>query len=1245
MESDVTDAFVGCSGLSGDSPAAARAPPSTSTTTSATYATSTSAAAAPRPSGGDDSATHDQMAEDELAEFLQAIPGPQEEADAEGEGGLGGRDTAAAAAAQQAARARGKKRWRCCGVAPARGGGARGECAVGSVETLGARLQGILALVHRFHLRVHRCPRFYLPRGGLSEAGAGGGGAGADLQLYWIRVCTCEHPGTVVVPGDVHTVVVVCERDGCPTFLLMCVRDRIVLEAICLALRCTLVGEDVTLHERLPGDETIVEMLALLIDKLVLPPQPPIELLANPPRFSVTNEMGDQEQINSDTDCNLSFIPSPPLSLPPTPQTPAPRHTIRSTTTPVVTPFSMQTLISSNAPSPMSTSLLTPMLMSPPASAPMSIIAQTPMSHKTSLLCQDTPMHATSTSIISGEIDHPQPAIPPPTPVTTTTTTSTTSQSTAPRAPLRLRLALPPHNTPAPALLLRHTPIFPQASQLRASLSQPQQQQQQPKWLKMLEKFAASTHQSHTNDNNHPTSTTTTSTSTSSEDDPLECISVSVTSELRVEELRVPISVRVSIEAPCVAQALVDCYKSGALPKPHNTLLVACEEQGCGSRLCCRNINGKKLCEPVQSSGAKTSYEVFWETVRASPDKPGFGTRRILQTHSAVIDGKPITKYEVSPFEWMTYKKAGETVTALGSGLIAAGGKQGDIVGFFCDTCMEWTLLLQALYTQGLIAATIYANLGVEGVAHIVAITEMKFLFTSAEFLDIILQVLDICPSNHLQTLIIKGTADQSKVDQLNSRGIRVVVYEELEVLGKSNLLAHNPPNPSDDAMIIFTSGTMSNPKGVILNHSNILAGGIPPEHALELGHDTDDTFLAFLPAAHIFEISVENSMIGHQCKIGYGTRRTLTDEFMSNCIGDFRELAPTIVVGVPLIFEKLRKGILTKIHRSPLPVQIMFRTALGIKLRLIGRLRHTILSRVVCTCLDKILFLKIKEAVVGHRLRACVSGAASLSPETQRFLVACLCCPVVAGYGLTETSAIVSIQHPDDLSFGRCGAPACTTDVKLIDVPELNYTSRSVPYPCGEIASKGHQIARSYYKLPQETAESFLPDGWFLTGDIGRLHPDGTIEVIDRKKNVVKLAHGEYIPLEHIEKSYSRSSFVDNFCLYATSRHEFAVGIAVLSKSRVESLLGQKFLTAEEFSLASKRSEVVRSVTSSLQRAAEEAKIAKNHRARAFCLTTDEWTVESGMLTAAMKLKRPSIASHYATQIKAAYDSISSSL
>lgn len=355
---------------------------------------------------------------------------------------------------------------------------------------------------------------------------------------------------------------------------------------------------------------------------------------------------------------------------------------------------------------------------------------------------------------------------------------------------------------------------------------------------------------------------------------------------------------------------------------------------------------------------------------------------------------------------------------------------------------------------------------------------------------------------------------------------------------------------------------------------------------------------LAYLPQAHIFELVMENLVLSFGASLGYGSPRTLSDVSMKDSAGDMRELKPTILVGVPQVWETVRKGVTQKVEGSSAVVRALFWGAFGFKTFMTS---HGLPG--AGAIFDNIVFKKVRE-MTGGRLRFIMNGASGISDGTKHFL-SLVVAPMMTGYGLTETGATGALGSPLEYTSSAIGPVPASVDVKLVSLPEIGYSTKTSP-PQGEIWVKGPSVFTEYYENPEETAKAKTEDGWFKTGDIGEFDSAGHLKVIDRVKNLIKMQGGEYIALEKLESVYRGSNFVNSIMIEGSYEHPKPIAIIFPN----EKLLGEKAkeMGVDEHSMH-KDPKLVAEVHKDLLAQAKRAGLVPIEMIAAVVMTDEEWT------------------------------------
>uniref|UniRef100_A0A8C0YFS4 Long-chain-fatty-acid--CoA ligase n=1 Tax=Cyprinus carpio carpio TaxID=630221 RepID=A0A8C0YFS4_CYPCA len=576
---------------------------------------------------------------------------------------------------------------------------------------------------------------------------------------------------------------------------------------------------------------------------------------------------------------------------------------------------------------------------------------------------------------------------------------------------------------------------------------------------------------------------------------------------------------------------------------------------------------------------AQTLYNVFQRGLRVSGNGPCLGYRKKGQ-----------------PYQWLRYKQVSDRAVFLGSGLIHRGQKpsQESFIGIFAQNRPEWIISELACYTYSMVAVPLYDTLGPEALVFIINRAKISTVICDKQ--DKAETLLDNCEKNLtpvLKTIILMDPYDSALIDRSSKSGVEVLSLKDVE-----QCIFFQPPKPEDLSIVCFTSGTTGDPKGAMLTHENVVAdaAGVVKTFEVVFVPVPSDVSISFLPLAHMFERVVQTVLYSVGGRVGFfqGDIRLLPD--------DMKALKPTVFPVVPRllnrVYDKVHSGAQTPFKKWLLNFAIEKKRA-EVKQ---GIIRND-------SIWDKLIFHKVQESL-GGRVRVMVTGAAPISPTVLTFLRASLGCQIFEAYGQTECTAACSFTIPGDWHTGHVGVPVPCNIVKLVDVEEMNYFASNGE---GEVCVKGKNVFCGYLNDPEKTAEALDKDGWLHTGDIGKWLPSGVLKIIDRKKNIFKLAQGEYIAPEKIENVYIRSAPVAQVFVHGDSLQSSLVAIVVPD---LEILPG----FAEKLGVKGSLEELCKNQVKDLY------------------LHPDMFTIENGLLTPTLKAKRADLTKFFKVQIESLY-------
>lgn len=678
-----------------------------------------------------------------------------------------------------------------------------------------------------------------------------------------------------------------------------------------------------------------------------------------------------------------------------------------------------------------------------------------------------------------------------------------------------------------------------------------------------------------------------------------------------------------------------------------------------------------------------TAHELVQRAFKKYSGRRAFGTRTFLGRHPHPTEDRSLKMFGET--NWIMYWELAALVEQFGEGLKALGLSPAPplaelsescgphVILIYEETCAHWMAAALGAFSQSIVVATTYATLGVAALMEALVQTEARVMLCNIADVERVAYACQRCPDIKLTTIVYSTRESGSRFAQApKGSSLRVISVDDVLGFGGSvqgrDSGGSTPPVPDALAVIMYTSGSSGKPKGVLITHSCIAAsaGGIGRKF-MQFGMRCGREFyLSYLPAAHILELVAQITAISLGCAVGFANPQTLSSRGACRRRPDgsinyeakypyppgaLQEYRPTAIVATPKIWDVLKKAVEAEVGGRSRLRQWLFQVAYS------GRRSAVFSSQREAPLFRALVFRRLR-LLLGGRLKVGIAGGGPLSPLVQTFIRTAFCIPLVQGYALTETTCAGSVQLEGDLRCGVVGAPLGSVEIRLRSCinkqgePQKS-DARGRPYlwtdrthddgtSCigrGEVLIRGPSVSLGYFRDTERTAKAYDSEGWFHTGDVGLMLPDGSLKIVDRLKNLVKLSGGEYVAIEAMEREYSNSPFISalngGILCYADGEMDRPVAVA-----QVDILELRKWARSSGIPFASDEGlccmpVAVREVLRSLMSAHRRGGLAETEKLAAVALISgtglsegrpsceSPWTIFNGGLTASGKLCR----------------------
>ncbi|MEM8995456.1 MAG: long-chain fatty acid--CoA ligase [Acidobacteriota bacterium] len=592
----------------------------------------------------------------------------------------------------------------------------------------------------------------------------------------------------------------------------------------------------------------------------------------------------------------------------------------------------------------------------------------------------------------------------------------------------------------------------------------------------------------------------------------------------------------------------------------------------------------------MQATNYSDLTEVLAQSVAKHQHRNAFGTKR------------------EGVWEWITYGELGRRVDAFRGGLAQLGVGVGDTVAIVSANREEWAIAAYATYGLGARFCPMYETQKPKEWEYIIRDSGAKVLLVSTYA---IYEETRDWPREieQLENVFCMALPDED-----------VASFKSLEQRGTEHPVEVAEIDPESICGFIYTSGTTGKPKGVLLSHSNICSNINGVSAFFPIDHS--DVSVSFLPWAHSFGQTCElHSLISRGAAIALA-------ESVEKLVDNFAEVRPTLMYAVPRIFNRIYDGVHKKMAAGGGLKKTLFEAAMANaaeRKRLLEEGRSSAIVETKHKVLDKLVLSKIR-ALFGGRVRYALSGGAALSPEVGQFIdnLGILVCE---GYGLTETSPIATANRPGARKIGSVGQPIPRVEI-IIDKSVVEDSDSDD----GEILVKGPNVMKGYHNLPEQTAEVIREDGAFRTGDLGRIDAEGFLYITGRIKEQYKLENGKYVVPVPLEETLQLSPYIAQAFIHGFNK-PFNVALLVPDRVSLEDFAGKNGVGGDYESILG-HPKVKRLFEEQLE--AHSKSFKGYERVRGFALIAEEFTVDNGLLTPKMSVKRNQVMDRYTKELEA---------